>query len=461
MNLDIKQDVAASTMSVAQFNHPGLWDPGITGSYDGMEFGLFDINPNRIPITVMELTNAAAAGWVHMSVPIDPRIPGINDTRGFYLHKWFAGTPTGTGVFAFWMDNLLISSNEWSHRFDVKLSVHPAPQGLNLFAATTGQYDRESIEVQPGSGIFSWLGSSGVTYAFTLSQFEARGPGQQVHLFLIPNAGTGTAPDWDAANAIFVTLQNQKQPNGDPYYVFQFAYKTNQPGTNSMFYSSNLLYGKCLTNGTAVGTWSVMFVNDTTVRLSGPGGISTNFTAFDQASANLFADPVYVFFGMQPNSATNAGFGHVVLTSVGVSGPNVTPVFDDFSSGGSPVGPTGGYAGLNTNLWVTRLSAPGAGQSVPANAWFMNWGLPDTGYRLATNSDMANPAGWSTTNLPLKWQVGETNYVMLTTNDNFDIYQVPGTALDSTGTNTYSTNYWYHYPLGSSGPGNLFISLKK
>ncbi|MFO1478328.1 MAG: hypothetical protein U1F98_16970 [Verrucomicrobiota bacterium] len=458
IDLDIKWDTAASTMTMDQFNRPATWDAGITASYDGMEFGVFDNNPNRIPLMTQHLTNAATSGWAHMSVPYDPATPGINNTRGVYFHKWFAGTPATSGVSAFWIDNIQFHFR--SHPLGPPtLSVKPAPQGLNLFAATTGQYDRQMIEVQPGTGVFSWLGNSGVTYSFTLSTFEAPAPGQQAHLFLIPNADTTTAPDWNDSNVIFVTLVNQAETNGDPYYIFQFAYKTNQPVGNSMFFSSNLLYGKCLTNGTAVGTWSVTFLNDTTVRLSGPGGISTNFTAFDQASADLFADPLSVYFGMQPNNPGNTGIGHVVFTSVGVTGPNVTPVFDDFSAGGSPNGPSGGYAGLNTNLWVTRLAAPSAAQNVPHYAYFLRWDLPDKGLRLATNSIAGSRANWGTNNLPLKWQVGTTNYVLMTTNDNFDIYQVAGTAVDSTGTNSYSTNYWYHYPLGFPGTGSLFIGL--
>ncbi|MFO1478329.1 MAG: hypothetical protein U1F98_16975 [Verrucomicrobiota bacterium] len=336
LDFNLKWDMTASNMTIDEFNNPSTFDAGITDSYNGMEFGVFDAAPNRIPLSVQFLTNAAMYGWAHMSVPINRSTPGINDTHGIYFHKWFAGSPAVTGIAAFWIDDILFKTGCLCVPPPPTLVLHPAPQGLNLFAATTGQYDRQMIEVQPGTGVFSWLGNSGVTYSFTLSTFEAPAPGQQAHLFLIPNADTTTAPDWNDSNVIFVTLVNQAETNGDPYYIFQFAYKTNQLVGNSMFFSSNLLYGKCLTNGTAVGTWSVTFLNDTTVRLSGPGGVSTNFTAFDQASADLFADPLSVYFGMQPNNPGNTGIGHVVFTSVGVTGPNVTPVFDDFSAGGSP-----------------------------------------------------------------------------------------------------------------------------
>jgi hypothetical protein len=460
MDFDIKWDTTASNMSVDQFNNPTLFDAGITGSYNGMEFGVFDPNPNRISVNILPLTNAAMTGWAHMTVPINPATPGINDTRGVFFHKWFAGAPAGTGISAFWIDNIVFQSNNIVPP-PPTLTVRPAPVGLNLWAASTGQYDRQMIEVQPGYGVFSWLGSAGVTYSFTISKYEAQAAGQQAHLFLIPNADTGNSPDWNTANMIFVTLQNQLETNGDTYYTFQFAFKTNQASGNSQLFDSNQNYGHCLTNGSAIGTWSVKFLDDTTVQLSGPGGISTNFVPFDQNAANVFQDPVNVFFGMQANSPGNVGNGHVVFSSVSVSGPNVTAVSDNFSGGGSPVGPNGGYGGLNTNLWVTRLGAPSAAQSVPANAYFLTWDLPDTGFKLATNADVTIPAGWGTTNLPLKFQIGTTNYVLMTTNPNFDIYQVPGTALDSTGTNSYATNYWYNYPLAYPGSGNLFIGLKK
>ncbi|MFO1476150.1 MAG: hypothetical protein U1F98_05810 [Verrucomicrobiota bacterium] len=466
MDFDIKWDTTASNMSVDQFNNPSTFDAGITGSFNGMEFMVFDNNPTRIAIGIYQLTNTAMAGWEHMSVPINPATPGISNTRGVAFHKWFAGAPAGTGISAFWIDNILFKSNNIIPP-PPTLSVRPAPQGLNLFAATTGQYDREMIEIQPGTGVFTWLGGSDATYSFTISKFEAPAPGQQAHIFLINMTSgddVGTSPDWNKENVIFVTLQNQVETNGDPYYIFQFSYKTNQPSGNSMIFSSNLNYGKCITNSSAIGTWAFTFTSDTTVHMTGPGGLSTNFVAFDQDSANLFTDPIAVYFGMQANNPANVGIGHVVFTQVSVTGSSVTTVTDNFSSNpsiASPVGPNGSYAGINTNVWVTRMGSSAAGQNIPANAYFLNWDLPDTGFKLATNSDITNPAGWGTTNLPLKWQVGTTNYVTLTANANYDIYQVPGTALDSTGTNSYATNYWYHYPLAYPGSGNQFIGLKK
>lgn len=54
-----------------------------------------------------------------------------------------------------------------------------------------------------------------------------------------------------------------------------------------------------------IGTWTVKFENNTSITLTTPSGTSTNFAMPTEAA--LFADPLYVYLGSQPNQLANIG----------------------------------------------------------------------------------------------------------------------------------------------------------
>jgi hypothetical protein len=390
VEFDIKWD-NTSTLSLADYNSPPSGGtPGIRLASAPPDCWCASPVLNDVMIPA-----AATSGWVHVSVPINPTLPGLDPSQGLHFSKWISA---GTGTARFWLDNVALRGL-CCPTPPPQLRLQKAASGLNLLATTLGQFDRQSIRTAPGSGSFSWLGGgdSPVSYTFTVNNYSANTSNLQVHLFLIPNAGENPSSDWYEPAVIYADLRNV---GADNHAQWTFRYKTNSPGSGIPFPFEPVQ----ITNASLLGTWTLSFRNDTNVTMTAPSGASTNFCLPVDVAA-YFADPLSVYFGVQPNEPANVGCS-AVLAQVRIQG-TVSSVMDDFS------------AGLDTNLWQVVAVSANSIQPVPENAYWLEWTLPDAGYILMANTNLANPSGWTSNNLPAAFANGWRKSALLTTNTVF------------------------------------------
>jgi hypothetical protein len=208
--------------------------------------------------------------------------------------------------------------------------------------------------------------------------------------------------------------------------------------------------------------------------MSGPGGITTNFSIPDGqfivpaggqtnvpagtiipagSTSALFASDVFLYYGVQGNNVGGNG-DHLVVTNFTVTGLGSSDFSDDFISDAET------YGSVNPSIWMTNAAYPACIQDVaPGNPYWVQWTQPASGFALQATPTLLNPAWTLTTNNPT-FVIG-TNYTQLiSTNDfpgtnagffglvqrTFTQLQIlltgetaaPGTPTGETGTPTYS-----------------------
>ena len=131
------------------------------------------------------------------------------------------------GNFSFWIDDIVIHPLPCGDCVPLPLLfMQHANKGLNLLPASSGQYDRQNIRTAPDSGNFSWMGHGNdpVSYSFTVTNFNAVATNFQVHMFLIPNAGTEPNADSVESSVVYVALQNKGNDNhAELSFKYQFG----------------------------------------------------------------------------------------------------------------------------------------------------------------------------------------------------------------------------------------------
>ncbi len=344
----------------------------ITSSYGFTSFG----SPT--------IPGAASNSWVHIVVPIDKTKANISTVPGlaFSIASW-GGYPQFN--FTNYIDNLQLNLSP------VKVpppsfagTITKALPGLNLIASQNGgQYNRYQVATLASTGL-GFVDQPSVTYSWNIQSFPQKTGGNfQQHFFIV--GGTpgqyDQAADYNLANVLFLTVQ--QADNGQA--TFNFRYKTNQPAGNAMLFNGNSPTNTVsnpngwpiqpvfsLGASQAVGNWSVTFANITNVTVSGPGGATTNFV-LDLATAQLFADPVTLILGGQPNNANGYGKA-LVYGSFSVTG-NDSPFSDNFTNDTS----------LDTATWKDLSNDPNGDILVPPGSFeWVNWSLPDAGFGLQT-----------------------------------------------------------------------------
>ncbi len=300
----------------------------------------------------------ADGAWHTVSIPLDPSWPNI---PGLVFKKWFGSGPTGSMVY--WLDNVRFIPSSAAIP-PPTMSLAKARKGLNLFASQPGgQYQRQGIQAVSADYVW-WIGNPNpVTYSLTIVDTPP-GPDFQTHVFLVPD-GTGNAPDYSAPHAIMLDIRRQGESGG----VALFRSKTNQPTGNSQMYNEGVLAS--LSDTTIAGTWSLRFVNDTNVTITGPTGVSTNFTMHPEAAA-LFMPlfNMYTIFGVQPNQAASIG-GASVISRIRITNGDLTVVDDTFPE-----------ETLSAD-WENRLDSPqGLFVVTEEPAYWISWTLPDADFTL-------------------------------------------------------------------------------
>lgn len=414
---------------------PGT-QPDSSGDFGSLGVGFYQTGT----MGNVTIPGAASNGWVHLSVPVDHTISGINSVAAFLFgYTSYSGYPTNP--ITFWLDNVALNLGGPPPPPPTLSLEKPVP-GLNVIDSPNGVNDRESIMSTTTSGI-SWVNNAGpVTYSFTITNFpnSAAYPGFAAYMFLIPGpfdaegAQTGpyanipsyeTAPDYNETNVVFLDLENGSynvtnagtvtaitgavaylrykvnEPNGNSM-IYGTGLYTNTPGSGSTNYGSGTLGG--VNSPTAVGTWSITFNNNTSVTLTAPNGNSSSFTmpAYDAA---MFSDAngFILLIGSQPNSTGNVG-QKVVYSSVRIQGAAV-PLNDNFLA--DPV--------LNTNEWTLLASAPAGVLVVPTNsAFWVDWTLPDIGFSLQTSATLTGgPSAWTASPIAPVGQIGSLRKTLI------------------------------------------------
>jgi len=294
------------------------------------------------------------------------------------------------------------------------MTIQPAVPGLNLFTGSgTSFYNRENIEASLNN--YSWVNASGpVSYSFTITNYPVgTNDAVQCQIFLVPNPGTESGPDWNEPNCIFMDLESDV-PNGGGTQ-WNFRYKTNEPGANSWMYTaaSPTNTGGTLatiSNTTAIGTWTVTFNNNTNVTMTIPGGASTNFNIPDDAAGdtvNLFGTGVDLYFGVQAGNAGGCN-DHIVATEFKVTGLGAADFDDNFVTDAGV---------LNTAIWAVNASYTNCVKVVaPGNPYWIQWTEPAPSFVLESTATLENPTWTRTTNNPVF--LAGTNFTQLvSTND--------------------------------------------
>ena len=361
----VKWDAAGSTAGIDVFQTPGetmqLWAvPADNGSW--------------IDLGALPMPDSMSNGWVNVNVAINPALPGLSTAQGLGLKKWVGNGLTNT--FAFWADD-----------FEIQNSAAPLPPpsvylakpvtGLNLFAVN-GPYNREMVYATNGPNSFIGHGSTPATYSMTIKQGVdgADGSQFQTHIMFIPGgpiAATETAPDWNEANAMWLDIESTTTAGQT---VATFRYKTNQPNANSMAYDTNVVPA-IITNTTLTGTWTLSVLNDNNFTITAPDGGTTNFT-IPLASAQLFSEPTFVYFGVQANNSTGIG-KYTVLSEAKITG-TANPLDDNFLADST----------INSNLWEKVAADPQGVLVIPSTArYWVQWTLPDTLFSLVSTPSLA------------------------------------------------------------------------
>jgi hypothetical protein len=306
--------------------------------------------------------------WKRVKRPLT----SMSSSQGIIIQA--GGSFASPSTFTYYIDNIVV----WQPADPPTLTrLEPGtPRGVRITMDDDGsQWQRDGI-ASPEGNSYSWVGQTPATYGFTIAEFPSatQHPGFEAHLYLASDdTGPGTwnqtfgAADWNAADIAIFRVQNI----ADGTVSASFHWKTNLPNSNP---PGDEVNNPVTLTGvpTAVGDWTLTFHNDTDGTITGPGGVSGNFSLPADVPAASF-NPFLLFlqFGVFKNDGANSGinnrksatFSRVWMTnSTGV-------VFDDNFSGPDL---TANYA------WrKTRISA--VNWTPTDTAWWLSWTTPDGG----------------------------------------------------------------------------------
>lgn len=360
LEFDIKWDTT-KTVSVADFNTPPLGgDPGLyIWGTDLPEF-------NKRPVVGnLMVPEAAATGWVHVSLAIDPTTPNIDPSVGVVFKKWISSDQLAAGgTYGFWLDNVILKGTD-APPPPPTVSLAKAVPGLALISASGGQYDRQNI-VTVGDG-YSWIGASGpVSYAVDLAKLaDNNHPNYELHFFFVPGTPdtSRSDPDWHEANVLRWDIGNNE--TGGAYSTLR--YKTNAADGNGIYYDAGQLGGPG--SAQAAGTWTLIFNNDTDLTATAPDGTSFSASLPPEVVA-LFGNPLKFYVGVMPGATTRVG-QMAILNGVKITGTPGAANLDSHFVG----------VPINDADWATNaVSAIGVQPISSDAAYWMNWTLPALGF---------------------------------------------------------------------------------
>lgn len=375
------------------------------GNFGYLEPGFRTTDWAQIWLTGFNVT--AGDEWVQVTLPINPAAAKIDIINGVVLKLWSGGSGL-TGTTTFWVDNVKLIANPNTEIPKPTLAVETPKTGLRLTASGSNIYQRQNIRTT--DGMYSWIGATApVSYSFTIKEYPVEA-GFQSHIFLVPGSDLPTweaSPDWNRPSVIFLDISNNAEGGG----YANFRYKVDAPNSNTMIYNNNpengpvgALGGVGSTN--ILGTWTLTFTSDTTAVVTTPDGSTATFELPADHAAQ-FADPLYAFFGVQPNGENRLG-KTAVFSNVKISGV-VTPIDDSFAG----VAPSEeAPLDLDPLVW-TRVadSAVGIVLVPPTVKYEITWTVPAAGFVLQSSTDLS---AWNDVGAPAA-QIGDKVRSLLST----------------------------------------------
>ncbi len=415
VDFDIKWD-NTSDITLAQFNDLSTWGQAMTnrntgahvmqgwagegylnGSLPGLDVNVCGSYNQMAPsIASTNIPAAAAGGWTHVSIPVNPAQANLGAVNGIVFHKWINqqwGIQNGVAA-RFWIDNLVFKGNAAPPLPPtVSAPTAKAQPGLNIWLATANSaYDRQEVCSLVTNGL-SWVGhataGNPVTYSFTITGYPNSQNCQLFFLLCANPVAMDNALDWNETNVVYLKLQG-----GVNNATMSFQYKINETSGQDMYggggiYTnapgsgnpeSGFLATVSPVTGGVLGTWKIKFTSDTAGELIAPDNTTTNFT-FPAYNVTKFAESpaagrpgVYVYLGGQMNTPEDAA--------------NQAFVFSDFSITGTPGAFSENFLTdtvLDTTKWALPGSAPLGTFILPAadaNGLWLQWTLPDSGFGL-------------------------------------------------------------------------------
>ena len=339
----------------------------------------------NLPITL--------SGWQHIEIPIPSTInlPNCTAYGAYFWYNTTASTPPAHVEYR--MDNVKFVGRNIPIP-PPTMSITPVTQRGLLFDSGPGEGGQRGA-IDTLMDVRWTVGStpaSPTTYAMTInwapnpviySNYEA-------HIWLAPHSGVGN-PDWNEPDMGYLQILSRN----DGTAIARMMWKTNDALDNTMLFNEQP-GGQYGTNGYAAGTlgylvapsmtgtWSINFTSDTDLIVSGPGGVSTNFSlpADWVTSFNAVLDgSVYAYFGAGPNGANNAG-QPLYLSQVDVTAAATGWAFTNLLT-------TQPY---DTNYWG-RLGTETV-QVLPESTWWLKWTLPATDFNLWANDSLSGNTPW-------------------------------------------------------------------
>jgi hypothetical protein len=377
---------------------------GTNTDYGTIGVGMINANYGYEQFGAPTIPLAASNAWVQLNVPIDQTQANLASVPGIAFDiANYGGYPVIN--FTNEIDSLVVHLSPFTNPPPKLLGLQKAQPGLNAIASVTGaggQYNRYQVCTVADTGL-GFLGQPSVTYSWNITSFPTLTGGNfQQHFFIVGNYAPGQydqAADYNLPDVFWITVQQSDAGAA----TINFRLKTNEPGGNGMLfntvdYTTNLALNTNMwpvepiasaTNVTgAIGTWSVTIANSTNITLSGPG-VSTNFN-ITAAQAALFADPVSLVLGGQPNNPNGAGKA-VVYSSFSATGVP-SPFSDNFTTDST----------LNTSIWKNLSSDTNGLYLVPTTAaYWLPWTIPDAGFSLQQKASLNSPGGWTLPNVPI------------------------------------------------------------
>ena len=401
---------------------PGWWEPMVIGDSSGVQdepFGTNDGMPNY----------GGAGNWpanavrkIKITLPIEPAGSAVaNDSKiqfnpnsgnfrlSFGLNTEGAKATGGK----YFIDNFTVNSNEVAVVVPPpRHGLEPTVAGMNIYSSGTGQYDRQTL--RSATPQYSWIGvatpAKPVTYSLTISNYSTK-PGMGTVFYLVPGTGLAVGqnfPDYGQPRCLAGYLYN----NADGTANLRLAYKNDVGGSNGTV--PNDLYGVgspndlwpanpawvpgdprapgtgiggtlASVNGTSIlGKWSISFTGNTDFTITSPSGQTASGSLPNVVTAQLWADPMYAYFGTVPGLPERIG-ERVVFSNIAITGgPNeiAGDVDDNLASG---------------LLEKSASVPPGIVFINPSDQpfWF-TWTLPATDYTVEQSTDLGKTSTWTT-----------------------------------------------------------------
>lgn len=389
---------------------PQWFEPMYIGNSDGVYDQSFAAVAGQPGLYGAGAFPAGATQHFPISYAVEAASSAVSDVRAQFkvnatYTEIFIGLNSGGAGFTsgkFYIDNFKIASNAIPEIIPPPtISLQPAKPGLTIVASGGNLYSRQNVRTTNPQ--YSWVGATEpVTYSFTISDYPAAAGFTSV-LYLVPGSGIASNIsdlDWNRPICLYARVSN----NADGSAWMEVSYKNGTEGNNGItghdyFTNDNPddLHdgidpptaiagtgkgGRIASLGSSriLGKWDLTFTSNTTFTLTAPDGGTSSGSLPNEATAQLFADPLYAYFGNVPGDDARKGLSSI-LSSIDITGVAV------------PVNGDPGALLTDTTLEKAASDPNGivAVEAGDPSYWF-SWTLPATDYVIQQSSSLGNDA---------------------------------------------------------------------